>query len=72
MKKKDFFDSISEWKMENMSIDSLQADELKELIHKNVESLSEKNARMILEHMMYQVVTGLFYPNDIDEIKKKV
>ena len=71
MNKKEFFESLSSWKTKNMTLDFLQATELKEMLHKNIELLSEKDVRNMLEQLMYEIVTGTHYVQVMDSFVRK-
>ena len=70
MNKREFFDSISDWKMKNMTLEYVESTELKEMLAKNVELLSSKDVRAMLTQLLYENITGAYYVQILDNFVK--
>lgn len=71
MNKREFFDAITDFKLKHMSLDFLQDGKLKELLYKNVEQLSEKDARSMLARLLYQMTRGTHFIQMMDEFVRE-
>lgn len=70
MEYKELFDNISEWHMKYHEIQYTEIKELRAILHRGCENLSEKDVRSLCEHTLEQMVMNTYYVRSLEDIIK--